>query len=502
MRASRYLLTGILALAAVANGADVNELLPDGTSQLLLAVHRLDHDKVQQLLKQGANPNLRNDLGATPLNEAIELLDEVMVTALLANGADPNLGNLDDETPLMLAARAGNLPMVEQLVSAGANVNAREKQRSQTALMWAAGAGSAPVTAFLIQHKAEVDIRSAEYDWGNQITSEPRAQYRPSGGFTPLLIAARSGCLECARLLLAAGADINRPTPDGVTPLMIAIDNSHYDVAGFLLGQGANPHLSDWWGRTALYIAVDMHTGGSGGTGARAPSNIPGVGPADGPPPTALGALRVAQQLLEAGVNPNTQLDMHRPGRGGNLGRFTDDLLTTGCTPLLRAAISEDRDMVQLLLAHGAQADLPNVMGVTPLMAAAGLGTGGGGSGSAGVMPRGDVEGNALAVIQMLLDAGADINARVTDTSGHTAFIARPNSMTDRQGQTAIFGAISNSRIRVLRFLLDHGARLDVKDAAGKTVLDAIAGNAGGRDKEKPVTAEMAQFIKTALGTT
>ena len=65
---------------------------------------------------------------------------------------------------------------------------------------------------------------------------------------------------------------------------------------------------------------------------------------------------------------------MHRPGRGGNSGRFADEIITTGATPLLRAAASQDRAAVRLLLDHGARVDVPNVMGVTPLMAAAGFG--------------------------------------------------------------------------------------------------------------------------------
>src|SRR5690349_23931162 len=95
-----------------------------------------------------------------------------------------------------------------------------------------------------------------------------------------------------------------------------------------------------------------------------------------GPPivTTKTTALELARLFLRAGVNPNTQLNMHRPGRGGNSGRFADEIITTGATPLLRAAGSQDKDAVKLLLDHGARVDVPNVMGVTPLMTAAGLG--------------------------------------------------------------------------------------------------------------------------------
>src|SRR5207247_4969221 len=82
-------------------------------------------------------------------------------------------------------------------------------------------------------------------------------QYRLVGGLTALLYAARDGCYDCVDALIAAGADVNIPTPEGVTALMLALDNDHNDVARLLLERGANPRLWDWWGRTALYIVID-----------------------------------------------------------------------------------------------------------------------------------------------------------------------------------------------------------------------------------------------------
>ena len=124
----------------------------------------------------------------------------------------------------MLAARTGVVPVAELLLTHGANVNARESWRGQTALMWAAAENRPEMAEFLIAKGAKVDERAATNDWQNQITSEPRAQYRPTGGLTPLLYAVRVGCRRCVRALLDGGADIDLPTPDGVTPLMTAID--------------------------------------------------------------------------------------------------------------------------------------------------------------------------------------------------------------------------------------------------------------------------------------
>src|SRR5690606_31049473 len=240
------------------------------------------------------------------------------------------------------------------------DVNARETWRQQTALMWAADGAYPELVQLLIDHGADVTARAAVNDWGSQITSEPRAQYRPTGGLTPLLYAARSGCAECVRAIIAAGEDVDRPTPDGVTALMIAIDNYEFDTADVLLDAGANPHYADWWGRTAIYLAVDMHT-----YVPRSPAYTRS---------SETTALDIVERLLASGVEVNPQLNVHRPGRGGNSARFTDDLLTTGATPLLRAAITHDHAAMRLLLEHGAKVDLPNVMGVTPLMAATGLG--------------------------------------------------------------------------------------------------------------------------------
>ena len=156
------------------------------------------------------------------------------------------------------------------------------------------------------------------------MTGEPRNQYRPTGGLTPLLYAARSGCTDCVQALLDAGADVNRPNPDGVTPLMVAIDNFAFDTAKFLFERGANPHVWDWWGRTALYTAIDMNT-----------YSLDAYAERTGPPivTTKITALELARLFLGAGVNPNTQLNMHRPGRGGNSGRFADEIITTGAPP-------------------------------------------------------------------------------------------------------------------------------------------------------------------------
>jgi len=454
------------ALALIADGADVNEAQGDGTTPLHWAVYHVDAELVSVLLDSGANADVINAYGSSPLAEAAKIASLPLVTQLLEAGADPDSPNTDGQTVLMLAARSGSLEIAERLIERGADVNAKESWRGQSALIWAADAQHPEIVDLLLEHGADVEFRAAGQDWPSQITSEPRAQYRPVGGLTPLLYAARSGCTRCVDSILAAGAGIDRPTPEGMTPLMIAIDNGAFDTAALLLDAGANPHLWDWYGRTALYIAVDMNGyNGSprdGGVGERG----------------AIRGIEIIERLLEAGVNPNPQLNMHRPGRGGNIGRFTDDLLTTGATPLLRAAVSEDLEAIRLLLAHGAAVDRPNVMGVTPLIAAAGIGRA---RLDRGAEFGGGIESHVIEVLGVLLEAGADINARIVDNYNRSATIARASSMTDREGQTALYGAISRGWAEVTEFLIERGAAVDIADAHGQTPIDAALGRAGGR---------------------
>ncbi len=106
------------------------------------------------------------------------------------------------------------------------------------------------------------------------------------------------------------------------------------------------------------------------------------------------------------------------------------------------------------------------------------------------------MQGRALATLEVLVKAGADVNARISDTSSHNARIARPTSMTDRQGQTALYGPVNWGWTQVAQFLIDHGARVDITDAAGKGPLDILKGDVAGRDHQ--ADAELMTMFKNA----
>jgi len=467
------------ALELLADGQDVNEAQGDGTTPLHWAVYQLDTELTSELLARGARPDVRNAYGSSPLAEAVKVANLALVELLLDAGADVESPNADGQTALMLAARAGSIDVARALVERGADVDVTESWRGQTPLMWAVDVAFPALVELLLEHGADVSRRAEANDWRAQVTSEPRAQYRPTGGLTALLYAARSGCTRCVDAILDAGADVNRPNPDGVTPLMIAIDNFAFDTARVLLERGANPHLWDWWGRTALYIAVDMSS-------YRNRGGAPGL-------PGETSVYDMIGMLLARGVNADSQLNMHRPSRGGNIGRFVDDLLMTGATPLLRAAIAHDVGAIRALLENGAEADLPNAMGVTPLMGAAGVGVS---ARDRSLDYSGDVETRSIEALGLLLAAGADVNARIVDSYTLTGRIARPSTMTEREGQTAIYGAVKWGWLRVAQFLIENGARVDVVDAHGMSPVDAALGRTGGRDNT--VSEEMAALLRNA----
>ena len=271
------------AFAMIQAGADVNEAQPDGTRPIHWAVYRVDYDLVDALIARKARVDVANEFGHTPLAEAVKQGDARMVKTLLGAGSGTEGANADGQTALMVAIKNGDLPIFQMLIDAGAKVNVVEKVQDQTPLMWAAAAtrNAAEMVKVLIAKGATVNARARFNDWPSQITSEPRAQYHAYGGLTPLLYAARGGCYACVEALVAAGADVNLPTPEGVSPIMIALDNGHNGVAKLLMDRGGNPHVWDVYGRTALYIAVGnagrRGGGGAGGGGGRRALALPGA---------------------------------------------------------------------------------------------------------------------------------------------------------------------------------------------------------------------------------
>jgi ankyrin repeat protein len=461
------------ALRLLATGADPNAPGPDGTTAVMWAAANGDVELVRALIKAGANVGLKNQFGTSALTEAAIIGSAPVIDVLLKAGADPNTRNPEGETPLMAVARGGNVAAARLLIEARADVNARETWGGQSALMWAAAQSQADMVKLLASAGADLNARGVVRQWERKVITEPRPKDLNKGGFTPLLYAAREGCVECARHLIAAGADPDLEDPERITPLNMALLNLHFEFAAYMVKAGADVDKWDLFGRSPLYMAADVSTLPVKGNGAMA------VIPSE----DSLTALDVAKLLLEAGANPNLQLKRRPPYRDVPQDRGGDSILAQGATALLRAARAGDAPFVELLVKHKALVDLPSKEGVTPLMAAAGVEFG-----ARVTRGRNRTSEGVLATMRLLLDAGADVNARMVteprrvvsnDASARAAAAVgagRRGSQVPSAGavphQTALHGAAERGLTPIVKFLAENGADLQAKDANGRTALE------------------------------
>jgi ankyrin repeat protein len=406
--------------ALLKQGANVNAAEVDGTTALHWAAYRDDLESVDLLIRAGAKVNAANDLGATPLWTACQNASAPMVRRLLQAGANANAALLLGETVLMAAAHSGNPEIVEQLIVKGANVNARAA-RGQTALMWAVGQKHSDVVKVLVAHGADVHARSDEWSQVQAVPPHGLPAYNraiPHGGDTALMFAARVGDLASAKLLVAAGANVNDVDAWGVSATVLAEHSGFGDLVELFLDHGADPNAAKA-GFTALHEAIMRRDE------------------------------KTVSALLAHGADPNTPLRTWTPTR-----RSSDDYHfepeLVGATPFWLAARFSEPNVMRLLLKQGADPLFvqhaeyfvglgaePRTQVTTALMAATGMG-----GGSPWVpVDSGAREALTLEAVKLAIELGIDVNAANAD------------------GRTALDAAKALKYDSVVKFLVDKGAK-------------------------------------------
>ena len=438
--------------ALIAKRVNVNESATDGSTALLWAVYNANLELTRALLAGGAAPDIANRYGVTPLLQASRTGDAAVMAALLKAGAGVHRTHPDGETPLMAAARTGNLNAVRLVIEAGGDVNAADTYQQQTALMWAAADGHVSVVEALLEAGADPN-RSALV---TSVADRKHADH-PTGGLTALMFATRNGHEPVVRALVKAGADLKAANGDGATATIIAIVNDRFDLARTLLDLGADPNDG------SLYFAVDMHDAtidmrARDGSRLRADH------------PNTLTALDLVRLLLDRGADPN------RPFIGQLHSTTLCCSEEINATPLFRAAVAADVEVLKLMIAKGAQVDWspsevkkdkdkpeggrgnPNV-GKTPLMLAMVGGRGaafGAGPGFERLGPPPFREASPREpadAVSALLAAGANPNAKAPD------------------GSTPLHQAVTARQVAIVRALVAAGAKLDAVNQENLTPL-------------------------------
>jgi uncharacterized protein len=437
---------------------DVNEPARDGSTALLWAVHNSDVRMARALIAAGANFTKSNRYGVTPLLEASRTGDTPMIAELLKVGADVRRAvHPDGETPLMAVSRTGKLDAVELLLEAGSDPNAADNYQNETALMRAAEEGHIDVVNALLAAGANPNAKAHV----SPLTERKHADHA-TGGFTALMFAVRNGHENVVRALVKGGADLKATNGDGVTATSIAIVNDRFDLAKTLVDLGADPNDG------ALFFAVDMHdatTDMHARDGSRLRADHP----------NQLSALDLVQLLLERGADPNKTF----------VGQIHNTSLCCGeehnASPFFRASMASDVEVLKLMIKHGAQLEWSPTevkkkkdgddanggggrgananVGKTPAMVAMAGGRGAPFAAGPGfdrlIAPpyREAANRDAGEALKVLLDAGANPNAKTTD------------------GATLLHQAVTARRVDIIRALVAAGAKLDAVNKDNLTPL-------------------------------
>jgi ankyrin repeat protein len=227
----------------------------DKNQAFFKAVQVADISELRLLLKNGVDPNSKDEIGQTALMHACTKGYSDVITLLLKNGADVNVKDDVGGTALMYAGLGGHEDLVGLLLDKAADFKVRDMQRN-TVLIRVAARGHEGVAKLLLEKGANVNAKGAY-------------------GMTPLMWVVSEADIEFAQLLLSYGADVNATAKNGITALMFAAGPVYIEEKGqygstasvstiggdekivkLLLDNGADVNAKDVNGNTAMFYAI------------------------------------------------------------------------------------------------------------------------------------------------------------------------------------------------------------------------------------------------------
>lgn len=434
------------------DGADVNAAQGDGMTALHWAALRGDAEMLSVLVYAGANVASTTRLGAyTPLHLASRDGRAEAVALLLEAGSDANAATTTGATPLHLAAAGGDVPTLTSLLEAGTEVDAQERANGQTPLHFAAAAGRLEAVQALIAAGADVSLASSVMDFVEKARTDSEAR----GRRREVLTAIRKAEAEARGETVEVGIT-RTDTPSGQEPTRReAADRADRDQTGTApatQGAGTTPGQEP---------------------AAAAPEETPVDEPPPGQgedPPEAVADAEEAEEAEEAEAEETEEADeaeepaeeegaekteeetkpaprplsysdivgkqggmtaLHYAAREGHF-ETVEALLAAGAdidgrtegdesTPLVVATVNGHYDLAAWLLEQGADPNLASEDGVAPLYA-----TIANRWAPKALYPQPTAfrqqELDYMELMEMLLAAGADPNARVNTHIWYSAY--------------------------------------------------------------------------------